>query len=277
MSNNPPSTHPTTRNPAMKQHVLALAVLAAFGLVSTAQAEVQSGISNPNAAIRVGEAELGTPSHPFEPGDPGIGHEKLANGARISFSSLQTLGDTTGTGAAGDWKVTHIAPPELPPGVPPHTGIGYFNFAQVASEAVFFGEWSQNEASSSDTTHTVYYAGQAGDVAATLPGGEVTYNVKSLNNAYTASADLPNSILTANFGTWSASSTGDITFDEGVILVDADNRVALFADGVSVTSVSGTDGDLVGDFFGTGASSVAGIITFAGETAKDTAFGGAKN
>jgi len=261
----------------MKYHVLTFAVLAAIGLASTAQAEVQSGISNDTAAINVGEAELGTESHPFEPGEPGIGHASLAKGARISFSSLQILGETTGTGAAGDWKVTHITPPELPPGVPPHTGIGYFNFAQVASEAVFFGEWSQNEASSSDPTHTVYYAGQAGDVAVTLPGGEVTYNVKSLNNAYTGtSADLPNSTLTANFGTWSASSTGDISFDGGLILVDADNRVALLADGVSVTSVSGTDGDLVGDFFGTGASSVAGIITFA-DSAKDTAFGGAKN
>jgi len=265
----------------MKQHTLALATLVVFGLVSTAQAEVQYGISNDNAAISVGNTEFGSPIHPADPNAPGIGHESLADGARVSFSSLQAIpGTTTGTGVGGadNWKLTHIDPSMGPPSPhPDHSGMGYFNFAQVASEAVFFGEWSQNEASSSDPTHTVYYAGQAGDVAATLPGGEVTYNVKSLNNAYTGtSADLPNSILTANFGTWSASSTGDISFDGGLILVDADNRVALLADGVSVTSVSGTDGDLVGDFFGTGASSVAGIITFA-DSAKDTAFGGAKN
>jgi len=259
----------------MKHHVLTLATLAVLGLASTAQAEVQSGISNDGAAINVGNTE-----YPAVSDTPGIGHESLAGGDRVSFTHLQIPSATTGTGVGGadNWKLTHIDPSMGPPSPDPdHSGMGYFNFAQVASEAVFFGEWSQNEASSSDPTHTVYYAGQAGDVATTLPGGEVTYNVKSLNNAYTGtSADLPNSTLTANFGTWSASSTGDISFDGGLILVDADNRVALFADGVSVTSVSGTDGDLVGDFFGTGASAVAGIITFA-DSAKDTAFGGAKN
>jgi len=261
----------------MKQSLITLAALAAIGLTSAAQAEVQYGISNPDAAITVGEAELGTPSHPLQPGEPGIGHGSLAGGQRVSFSSLQDLGDTTGTGvgSADNWKFTHVDPSMGPPS---HAGIGYFNFVQAAEHAVFAGEWSQDEASSTDPTHTVYYAGVVGNVATTLPtGSDVTYSVKSVNNAYqtVSSAGLPNSTLTANFGTLTASSSGDIHFDDGEIKV-GESRVQLEASGVSVTSVSGTDGDLVGDFFGTGAAAVAGIITFA-DSAKDTAFAGAQN
>ena len=54
------------------------------------------------------------------------------------------------------------------------------------------------------------------------------------------------------------------------------SRLGLGRPAARVISVAGTNGALNGDFFGTGASAVAGTVKFA-DRSKDTAFGGSKN
>jgi len=271
MSNNTPSTHSSKRNFTMKQHVLVLAVLAAFGLASTVQAEVQSGISNNNAAINVGSTE-GDSGHPPGGSDlPGIGHSGLHDGKRVSFASLQALGTNSSTGEPSNWTRTKIDPTVLP--VPPdHANIGYFDFVQVASEAVYFGEWSQT-GNAGDSTYTVYYAGQAGDVVNTLPVQTATYTVVGINQGNTL-----NGTLTANFGgnnqlTGTFFNDG-LTIDIGATINSSD---ASFAGGAVANGVDGVFGSSKGHFFGDGAAALAGIAEFASDASLNTAFGGAKD
>ncbi|WP_246050218.1 Slam-dependent surface lipoprotein [Brenneria nigrifluens] len=151
----------------------------------------------------------------------------------------------------------------------------------MGSQDVWFGEWDAEAAAGDGAigdkvagTHNVWYVGESGDVATTLPtGAPVTYTVQSINN-YTG-ATLPTSTLTANFDGLTASSTGDISFSGGAI-TNTGSDVQLAANGVNVASSGGTNGDLAGNFFGTGAAAVAGIVTFADRN-QDTAFGGSKN
>lgn len=257
----------------MKTLKVTMLALALVGFAGAAQATVHFGISD-STYVAVGGASASTvDDHGGEAGDPAIGVNAFYGGARVSFAGLQSLGSTTGSGTSSDPYVTRITPAMMPPS---HAALGYFNFAQAGAESVYFGEWS-NAGSSSSSQHAVYYAGESGDVATTLPSGTATYTVKSINNAYSTSSVLPTSTLTANFGSSSASSTGDINFTGGTITVGGTDRVQLAASNVSVTSVSGTSGALSGDFFGTGAAAVAGIVTFSSDHTKDVAFGGVKN
>jgi len=272
MSNNTPSTHSPKRNFAMKQHVLALAVLAAFGLASTAQAEVQSGISNDEAAINVGNTEFGSPAHPADPNEPGIGHESLAGGKRVSFANLQTLGTNTSTGQPSNWTRTKIDPTVLP--VPPnHANIGYFDFVQVASEAVYFGEWSQTDVNG-DSTYTVYYAGQAGDVVNTLPTQTATYTVVGINQG-----DTLTGALVAKFG-GDNTLTGDL-FNSSMtidLVATIDSSDASF-NGAAFANTGDDvlfEGSTNGHFFGDAAAALAGIAAF-DDISLNTAFGGAKD
>lgn len=256
----------------MKMIKISMLALALAGVSGMAQATVYSGVSDGTYVVVGGASGSTVDDHGGQAGDPAIGVKAFYNGARVSFEGLQGMGATTGTGTVADPKLTRITTAMMPPS---HASLGYFNFAQVGAQSVYFGEWS-NTGSSASPQHTVYYAGEAGNVASTLPSGTATYAVKSINNAYSGSgASLPNSVLTANFGAYTASSTGDINFSAGTISVNGD-RVQLGANGVSVTSVAGSNGTLAGDFFGTGASAVAGTVTFT-DRSKDTAFGGSKN
>jgi len=274
MSNNTPSTHAPKRNFAMKQHLLALAVLATFGLASTAQADVQSGLVGGNGAISVGNTEFGSPAHPADPNEPGIGQESLAGGKRVSFAGLQNLGDTDGTGAAGDWKRTHIDPSMGPPSPDPdHSGMGTFNFYQVASEAVYFGEWSQTGVGD-DPTYAVYYAGQAGDVVNTLPTQTATYTVVGINQGNTL-----NGSLTANFG-GDNTLTGTLFNSSLTIDIEAgiDSSDASF-EGIAFGNTGDDvlyEGSTNGHFFGDAAAALAGIAAF-DDISLNTAFGGAKD
>jgi len=272
-----PSIRSTQRSSTMKVSTLSLAVLAVFCLASAASAaNVQSGIAGDTATIKVGETTVTIPTpHPSVPGLPGIGHISVGNGTLVSFDALQNIDDpavtTVGTGEAGDWKRTHITPP---PNVdPPHDKIGYFNFVQVATESVYFGEWSQ-EGNSSDSRHTVYYAGKADDVVNTLPTQTATYTVVGINNG-----GILNGSLTANFGGNNQLSgtffNSDLTIDIAATIntVDASFSGGALANGID----EGTFGTAKGHFFGDGATALAGITDFASDSSLNTAFGGIKD
>ena len=256
----------------MKKTVLALAV---FGVVGTAQAAVVGGQSDANSPFQVGTATFGTPG---APGAKVSGQILDLVASFDHFALPQYFDSATGVyNVSGRELVADGAPG---PGTPvDHSGIGVWSFAKVGSQDVWFGEWDAESTTGAigskvAGTHTVWYNGENGNVASTLPtGAPVSYTVRSINN-YSGSA-LPTSTLTANFATGAASSTGDIGFTGGTIsTVGSDVRLA--ANGVNVASASGTGGNLEGKFYGTGAAGVAGIVKFSDRT-KDTAFGGSKN
>lgn len=256
----------------MKKTVLALAVL---GAVSTAEAAVVGGQSDAASPFHVGTATYGTAGA----AGAGVTGQILNLVASFDHFALPAyFNSTTGVySVSGRQLVADGAPG---PGTPvDHSGLGVWSFAQVGSQDVWFGEWDAESTTGAigtkvAGTHTVWYNGENGNVASTLPtAAPVTYTVRSINN-YSGST-LPTSTLTANFATGAASATGDIGFTGGTInTVGSDVRLA--ASGVSVASASGTGGSLDGKFYGTGAAGVAGIVTFSDRT-KDTAFGGSKN
>ncbi|TKR54719.1 hypothetical protein D7I39_14670 [Allopusillimonas ginsengisoli] len=263
-------------NGAMKKAVLTLAVSGMASIAGMSQAEVVSGLSYSDAGgIRVGPAVYPRDDR----GKPGAGVDGQLRGAIAATSHFANAEHKDGNG------MYHYSGRKLVAGGAPgagdprdHSKLGVWSFTQAGSQDVWFGEWSAESAS--DTvgtktpgTHTVWYVGENGNVASTLPtDAPVNYTVRSINN-YTGAA-LPTSTLTANFATGAASSQGDIGFSRGEIsTVDKDVRLA--ARNVRVTSSGGTGGSLEGKFFGTGAAAVAGIVKFA-DRDRDTAFGGTK-
>ncbi len=193
-------------NDAMKKSVLALAVA---GIAGLAQAEVVSGLSYSDpGGVRVGKA-----SYPrSDAGKPGAGVDGQLRGAIAATSHFANLEYRDGNSVyhySGRQLVERGAPST---GTRDHSKLGVWSFTQAGNESVWFGEWSgesQTAAIGTKTpgTHTVWYVGENGDVASTLPtAAPVRYTVRSINN-YTGAA-LPTSTLTANFATGVASSRG---------------------------------------------------------------------
>lgn len=251
---------------AKNKVVLALAILATTGV---AQAAVIVGGTSASSNLLIGQAGTTTPAV------AGAGVSGQLNSAITAFSHF-TLPMFKNSGNDG-YKFSGKQLTAI--GVPGHGGLGVWSFAKVGTQDVWFGEWDAEGTavgSKVNGTHTAFYVGNNGNVVTTLPTtGPVTYAVKSINRGTSATAALPSSTLTANFSTKTASSTGDIAFTGGTITTSASD-VKLAASNVAVTSVSGTGGALNGQFYGTGASAVAGLVKFSDRN-KDTAFGGTKN
>ncbi|WP_455813433.1 Slam-dependent surface lipoprotein [Pseudomonas graminis] len=246
--------------------VLALAMFAATGV---AQATV-TGATSASSNLIVGTATAGTV------GMAGAGVVGQLESKITSFDHYALAPFKNAVNSSYSFSGKGLAAMGAPA---THSGLGVWTFAKVGSNDVWFGEWDAEGTTTGSKvagTHTAFYVGENGAVATTLPTtGPVTYAVKSINRGISATAALPSSTLTANFSTKTASSTGDIAFTGGTITTSASD-VKLAASGVSVASVSGTGGALKGNFYGTGASSVAGVVSFTDRN-KDTAFGGTKN
>jgi len=213
---------------------------------------------------------MGTPSHPLQADEPGIGQITLAGGTRVSFAGLQSLGNTNGTGDTGDWKRTHITPP---PNIDPsHDNIGYFDFVQAGTESVFFGEWSQT-GEEGDSSYAVYYAGTAGDVVNTLPTQTATYTVVGINQG-----NALNGTLTATFGGDNILAgnlfNSTLSLD---ILANIDPSDASFSGAAFANIGNGqVAGGSEGHFFGDAAAALAGLAIF-DDLSLNTAFGGTKD
>lgn len=257
----------------LKKALLALAIA---GVAGVAQADVVSGQSyTETGGIRVGAATGVTPAVPGA-GVNGELFNSLAQTSHFAFSDYQNA--TTGV---YNWSGRQIVADGVAPGPESpadHSGLGVWSFAKAGSDDVWYGTWSAESTSGAAGTkvagtHTAWYVGEDGNVATTLPA-TATYTVRSINN----STQTATSVLSATFNGGSngtASSTGDIAFTGGSINT-VGNDVRLAASSVAITSNGGSGGTLNGNFYGTGASSVAGIVTFANRNL-NTAFGGAKN
>lgn len=247
---------------------LALALLASAAFAGSANAQIVGESSNSNKVnIGVSTVSAGTV---HVPGRVGIGVPNTGLTTRIDFQGLQGVLGTDGNGVTTFTSTTTD--------VDDHSTYGRFDYAKVNSHDVYFGEWSQT-GSASAGDHTVYYGGTGATAAVNMPGsGEATYSVKGISDYATNSilsgtftADFDNLELTGFVQASNGYKVDIGTADINGSAIDGSNAVASNGGG---TLASG--GNVSGQFFGSAAQALAGIVTFSNNR-YDTAFGGKAN
>lgn len=243
--------------------VLAVALL---GLAGVAQADSSSGQSYDGTIIVEGASGTGSTNHPGSAGQPAVGVKAFYNGAKVTFAGLKGMVATDANG------VTTITPAMMPPS---HSALGNFDFKQVASQQVYYGEWSQN-GTNNDPTRVVYYSGD--NTGRVLPTTNVTYAVQGINNY--SGANVLSGNLTASFGTASPTLTGSLSNSALRVGISANINTATAGFSGTAAAVNPTNNALLstgttqGSFFGAGSTaSLAGIAKFDNRN-YDTAFGG---
>ncbi|BCL71669.1 hypothetical protein TUMSATVNIG1_36350 [Vibrio nigripulchritudo] len=155
-----------------------------------------------------------------------------------------------------------------------HSTTSQYNFASVASQDVWFGEWYEGSRDSGYANRAVFYVGD--NTGTTVPTtGTATYSVAGVNK-FNGSNKLSGT-FTANFGT--QKLTGSINNASLTVGVNANINASTAAFNGTATATTGgatTNGTSQGHFFGANASALAGIATFTNKDL-DTAFGGSKN
>lgn len=244
-----------------------------LGMAAQASAAVGAAASqkfNPSVpSVQVGPTQVMPGPHGGVAGEPGIGVSTVGHGAIVSFDGLTKLAPTNTDGVTPiSMAITPLDPKQPIP--PSHGQMGVFNFAQVASEPVYFGEWSATGAET-DATHTAYYAGK--DVTAVMPvAGQATYAVKGINQ-YSTNGLMEGS-LTADFG--QSVLVGTMANSKSTLGIVAPIKGSAFEGQAYMIESSGVEfGSSQGHFFGNNASALAGIATFTDST-NDTAFGGSR-
>ena len=148
-----------------------------------------------------------------------------------------------------------------------------YNFMQIASEDIWFGEWYESETGGVYTNRAVYYIGD--DTGTTMPtSGSASYTVAGINQY--EEGNLMAGELNVDFD----ALTVDGDFENDTLKIDIDATIdasdASFAGTATATQDEiDTVGATVGNFFGEDAAYILGIATF-DDTTLDTAFGGAK-
>ncbi|WP_426809203.1 Slam-dependent surface lipoprotein [Pseudomonas sp. WOUb67] len=251
----------------MKAFNVSVLAVALLGLAGVAQADVSSGQSYAGSIV-VGGSQGNSTNHPGEAGAPAVGVTAFYGGAKVGFSGLK------GMVAADANGVTTITPAMMPAS---HSALGNFDFKQVSTQQVYFGEWSQN-GTNNDPTRVVYYSGDtAGRV---LPTTNVAYAVQGISNY--SGANLMSGDMTATFGAAAPKLTGYVGNSALRVTVDATiNKTNASFSGTSKAvnpsnNAQLSAGTTQGSFFGAGATaSLAGIAKFDNRN-YDTAFGGVK-
>ncbi len=243
--------------------VLAVALL---GLAGVAQADVSSGQSYTGTIVVEGSSGTGSANHPGSAGQPAVGVLAFYGGAKVGFSGLKGMVATDTNG------VTTITPAMMPAS---HAALGNFDFKQVASQQVYYGEWSQN-GTDNDPTRVVYYSGD--NTGRVLPTATVTYAVQGINNY--SGANVLSGDLTATFGNAAPTLTGSIANSTLRVGVNANISTSDASFAGSATARNATtnallsNGTTKGNFYGAGTTaSLAGIAQFTNRN-YDTAFGG---
>ncbi|MGE8063151.1 Slam-dependent surface lipoprotein [Pseudomonas sp. NPDC089547] len=252
----------------MKAFQVSVVAVALLGLAGVAQADSASGQSY-TGTIVVSGASGNTPNHGSQAGAPAVGVLAFYGGAKVGFSGLKGMvpADTNG--------VTTITPAMMPAS---HSALGNFDFKQVSTQQVYFGEWSQN-GTNNDPTRVVYYSGDT--TGRVLPTTNVSYAVQGISNY--SGANLLSGDLTATFGAAAPTLTGDLANGSLKVRLAAniDKSTAAFSGAARAlnptTNAQLATGTTQGSFFGAGATaSLAGIAKFDNRN-YDTAFGGVKN
>ncbi|WP_402839158.1 Slam-dependent surface lipoprotein [Neisseria sp. 23W00296] len=154
---------------------------------------------------------------------------------------------------------------------------GLLKMAKAGNSDVYFGEWSHT-GTAKDGSLNVFYVGQ--ERASNLPElGTVKYHVRGMNN-YSGDNMLTGVLNAADFGLdmiygtiankdLSVKITALMNRDNASFEGNANARGKLAGEKV-------VQGISAGQFFGNGASALAGIATFGSRRDLDTAFGGTK-
>jgi hypothetical protein len=199
------------------------------------------------------------PNLPTSPTRLFVDFEGLQGGPNPTANIVTTINNPTGT-------------------ITDHSQFGRFDFSKVDGYTVYYGEWNQsNDASLGD--HTVYFGG-TGATSSVPTSGSANYNVYGLSNfkdngqlstVGTFTADFANGEVTGKLA--SASYAVDIgtAYITGSGFNGATAEAFTVSGGVE-TSVANS-GVVTGQFFGTTAQALAGIVEFSNRQ-YDTAFGG---
>lgn len=246
-----------------------IALLATATLSGTAHAGVTGESSNSDYA-NVGASTVN--GGPHSAGKPGIGVPSTGLDNLVDFAGL------TAYSSSSNGVYTLNYPSTVPSD---HTGLGVFHFAAVSGANVYFGEWSQTT-SANDGTHTVYYVGD--DTGTTVPtSGSATYTVKGISDLSTNGALA--GTFTANFASGSsgtltgslASATTGYTVDIGTASISGANISGTNASASQSGATLASSGTVSGQFYGSNAAALAGIVSFGATSRYNTAFGGTRN
>ncbi|KZN12506.1 Slam-dependent surface lipoprotein [Marinomonas sp. TW1] len=258
----------------MKKLQLVSAMTFAFGALTLSNATNAAvvGASSNTSYVQIAASEVN--GGPHTSGLAGISIEATGLGTEVDFQGLTAYSPADANGVN---QLNYAYDSEEAPAT--HASLGVFNFAQVGTSDVWFGEWSKT----GDTTaasHTVYYSGADADTS--IPGSasvpvDVTYSVKGINNY--DSTNLLSGEFDATFYGVAGTLEGYIENSSG-FKVDIGNATISSSAAISSSDAVASDssgtlassGTVSGHFFNSH-EDLAGIADFTG-TAYDTAFGG---
>ncbi|TBV08040.1 Slam-dependent surface lipoprotein [Stutzerimonas kirkiae] len=258
----------------MKAFSYSKRIIALLAISGSANAAIV-GDESYNASIEVGPATFVDGLPPMSGPGIGVSTSYTSLVQKASFSTLQTLGSTTNITAGPISKLTTLTPVGSP------YSIGYFNFAQISGQDVFFGEWTNNN-NVVTGNHAVYYIGRDGDTSITKTG-VVKYDVRGISNYQTYgllsgefSADFGSKTLTGYMYTPTynyAINIGSAKINNDASISPGTTKAYAYVNG----QVVGYDGLVNGHFFNN-QESLAGYIRFPSAPNNlrqyDTAFGG---
>ncbi|MGO2353930.1 MAG: Slam-dependent surface lipoprotein [Marinomonas foliarum] len=257
----------------MKKLQLVSAMTFAFGALTLSNATNAAvvGASSNTSHVQIAASEVN--GGPHTSGLAGISIEATGLGTEVDFQGLTAYSpaDTNGVN-----QLNYAYDSEEAPAT--HASLGVFNFAQVGTSDVWFGEWSKT-GDNTATSHTVYYSGANADTSVPT-SGTATYAVVGINNYDGTAASLLNGTFTADFG--AATLTGGMSnssLTKGVNIGTANiNSDASVTGSNAYGAFNGTTvtGGTVSAQFYNGQADLAGLVDFAG-TQYDTAFGGSKD
>ena len=236
--------------------------VAMLGLSPFVHADFDGAISD-NSLRQVGESQLSIPLFHAE-GKAGIGR---VGGQRVDFDGLAGNVFSSSYRNEDGGKGIHTSGSK-------HFGSSHYNFAQVANQDIWFGEWYEGKQDQGYNNRTVYYIGD--NAGTTVPtSGTATYNITGINKF--SGGNKLTGTFNANFG--AQTLTGAIT--NGGLNIDINaqiNAATASFNGVATATKNSaiTVGSSQGHFFGANAAALAGFAKFGTNSQLDTAFGGEK-
>ncbi|KAA8730824.1 hypothetical protein F4V57_14560 [Acinetobacter qingfengensis] len=252
----------------MKTQKIVLALMTSLAMVGAAHADFKSGQSY-GGEEGDGLLSLGTYNGTAAGGVDGV---SIFGQSHASF-----LQHFTRLGADSN-GVYNVAGSDIPG----HGNIGVWNFKQVGSADVWFGNWATEVGTTKaadPSTYTVFYNGQAVDSAISSANYGVTanYSVSGLNNGNYYSGTYVATFGASATGTGTLTGTltdGTSTFNVGTATIN-NATAAISGSNASWTGGKTASGGVVsGNFFNTQAQ-LAGIATFT-DRSYDIAFGGVR-
>lgn len=248
---------------------LAVAAVATLPLTQVAAAPFVGNESD-NTYIEVGESTVDPGPHTA--GLAGIGIYTMGKANKVDFQALKTFAGTP-QGQFSDVYTLNM-------GSTSHGGLGSFNFSQVGTADVWYGEWSQ-DGSPNFTDRAVYYIGDKAGTTMPTSGTDVTYSVQGVSKFNPSTDNDLNGTLHVNFVAGDVS--GHIQNTSLKVGINANIAGSSFsgtatADNLGTVNPVDATGASEGEFYGANAAALAGMATFSGSDSQyNTAFGGTKN